>query len=54
MYEKHYEPLLPRMKFLFRLLSHLLTGLGILIVSLGIGVLGYHGCEHLSCVGFTA
>ncbi len=48
MYEKHYEPLLPRMKFFFRLLSHLLTGVGILIISLGIGVLGYHGYEHLS------
>jgi hypothetical protein len=48
MYEKHYEPLLPRMKFFLRLLLHLLTGLGILAISLGIGVLGYHGYEHLN------
>lgn len=48
MYEKHYEPLLKRSKFLFRLLSHLLTGVGILVVSLGLGVVGYHGFEHLS------
>lgn len=48
MYEKHYEPLLPRMKFILRLLSHLLTGVGILVVSLGLGVVGYHGYEHLS------
>ncbi len=48
MYEKHYEPLLPRTQFIIRILSHLLTGLGILAISLGIGVLGYHGFEHLS------
>lgn len=48
MYEKHYEPLLPRNRFVLRILSHLLTGVGILALSLGIGVLGYHGFEHLS------
>jgi len=48
MYEKHYEPLLSRAKFIIRLLSHLLTGFGILVISLGIGVVGYHGYEHLS------
>lgn len=46
MYEKHSEPLLPRTKFFLRLFYHLLLGLGILIVSLGIGVLGYHGYEN--------
>jgi len=48
MYEKHYEPLLPRRQFIFRLLSNLMTGVAVLTVSLGIGVLGYHGFEHLS------
>ena len=48
MYEKHYEPLLPRMQFFLRILFHLLTGVGILAISLGLGVLGYHGYEHLS------
>ncbi|MHB8088533.1 MAG: hypothetical protein ACYDH2_09855 [Anaerolineaceae bacterium] len=48
MYEKHYEPLLPRTKFILRLLSHLLTGVIVLAISLGIGVIGYHGFEHLS------
>ena len=48
MYEKHNEPLLPRAQFILRLLSHLLTGVGVLVVSLGMGVAGYHGYEHLS------
>lgn len=48
MYEKHFEPLLPRRKFIFRLFSHLLTGIAVLIISLGIGVAGYHGYEQLS------
>ncbi|PKO01162.1 MAG: hypothetical protein CVU42_01575 [Chloroflexi bacterium HGW-Chloroflexi-4] len=48
MYEKRFEPLLTRKKFYIRLLSHLLTGAIIMGISLGIGVLGYHGFEHLS------
>lgn len=48
MYEKHYEPLLPRAKFYRRVLSHFLVAMGILILSLGIGVLGYHLLENLS------
>lgn len=48
MYEKRNEPLLPRKKFFMRLGLHLLTGFLILTISLGIGVLGYHGYEHLS------
>jgi hypothetical protein len=48
MYEKHNEPLLSRSKFALRLLYHLLVGLGIMFISLGVGVLGYHGFEGLS------
>lgn len=48
MYEKRTEPLLPRRKFLMRLFYHFLTGFGILVISLGIGVLGYHGFEKLA------
>ncbi|MEN6571611.1 MAG: hypothetical protein ABFD24_07210 [Anaerolineaceae bacterium] len=48
MYERHDEPLLPRRKFYKRLFSHVLTSLGILGVSLGIGILGYGLLEHLS------
>jgi hypothetical protein len=48
MYERHYEPLLPIRKFYKRLVSHFLAALGILAVSLGIGMLGYGLLEHLS------
>jgi hypothetical protein len=48
MYEKRTQPLLPRNQFLLRLLNHFLTGFGILMISLGIGVLGYHGFEKLT------
>lgn len=48
MYEKHTEPLLPRKKFFLRLFYHLLAGIVVLIISLGIGMVGYHGFERLS------
>jgi hypothetical protein len=48
MYERHDEPLLPLRKFYKRVFSHFLVALGILGVSLGIGVLGYGLLEHLS------
>ena len=48
MYEKHSEPLLPRKKFFLRLLYHWLAGTVVLVVSLGIGMIGYHGFENLS------
>jgi zinc transporter ZupT len=41
MYERHAEPLLPVRHFLRRLGFHLLLGLAVLTVSLGIGILGY-------------
>jgi hypothetical protein len=48
MYERHTEPLLPRAKFYLRLLYHFLTGFLVMSISLGLGVVGYHGFE-----GFT-
>ena len=48
MYEKKYQPLLPRKKILFRLFFHFLSGMSILLFFLGIGVLGYHLFENLS------
>ena len=45
MYEKRTQPLLPRRKFLVRLFYHFLAGSGVLLLSLGLGVLGYHGFE---------
>ena len=47
MYEHHSEPLLPRDKFIRRLVVHGVAAGGVIIVSLGIGVLGYHVLEGL-------
>ena len=48
MYERHNEPLLSRREFLFRLLRHAGFTSGIVLVSLLIGMLGYHQLEGLS------
>ena len=48
MYERHNEPLLSRREFLFRLLRHARFTAGIVLVSLLIGMLGYHQLEGLS------
>jgi len=50
MYEHHSEPLLGRLKFLTRVLWHVLAAAVTLILSLGVGVLGYHVTEHLSWI----
>ena len=47
-YEHKSQPLLPRIKFLWRILKHALLAAGMLGVALGIGVLGYHLTEGLS------
>lgn len=41
-FEHKNEPLLPRNLFVRRALNHLLLGISIIIVSLAIGILGYH------------
>ena len=50
MYEHHSQPLLPRHLFLRRLLRHILSAGGILLGSLGIGVVGYHVFERLAWI----
>jgi hypothetical protein len=47
MYERHSEPLLPFRIFLLRLFWHALVALGVTVVALGIGILGYHWTEGL-------
>lgn len=49
-FEHRSEPVLPRRLFLSRMLRHFGFGLGLIVVSLGIGVLGYHSFEDLSWV----
>jgi len=46
-YEHRSEPLLPRRKFLCRMALHGLFAAGVLVVSLGIGILGYHYLEGM-------
>ena len=48
MYEHHSKPLLPRRAFLRRVLGHVTLAAAILLVSLGIGVAGYHWTEGFS------
>jgi len=48
MYEHKTDPILPRRRFLRRLLAHGAVGLSAICVSLGLGVMGYHHFEHLS------
>ncbi len=50
MYEKRSEPLLPMAKFLVRWLYHAGFALGIVVFSLGIGMVGYHTFEGLSWI----
>jgi hypothetical protein len=48
MYEHHSEPLLPRRKFVYRLLGHILVALAVVVFALGTGILGYHYFAELS------
>lgn len=47
MYESHRQTPLPRADFVRRLLLHAGFALGLLLVSLAVGVAGYCGFEHL-------
>ena len=47
MFEHHSQPLLQTRAFYGRLLYSLVLGLAVVAVSLGVGMLGYHGFEHL-------
>ena len=50
LYEHRSDPLLPRRQFLIRLLRHGMASFLLLMVSLGIGVLGYRLTEGLSWI----
>jgi hypothetical protein len=50
MYEHRKEPLLSRSAFLKRLASHAGVAFGVVLGSLGIGILGYHFLEGLAWV----
>jgi hypothetical protein len=50
MYEHHKQPLASRKTFARRLTLNVLVAAGILFVSLGIGMLGYHLIESMSWV----
>ena len=41
-FERRHEPLLPRAAFLRRMLRHTALAVGMILVSLALGVLGYH------------
>ena len=42
MYESHRQRLLPRRKFVLRVLSHFALAVAAIAVSLGVGMVGYH------------
>ena len=47
MFEHHTKPLLPRKVYYQRLARHAVMGVGIIVLSLGIGMVGYHELEKL-------
>ncbi len=50
MFEHHTKPLLPRKVYYRRLARHAALGLAVIVVSLGIGMAGYHVFEKLPWV----
>ena len=48
MFEQRKRPLLPRRAFYARVARSVALAVGIVLVSLGIGMAGYHGFEQLS------
>ncbi len=48
MYEHRKQPLVPASVFYQRVLKNILIALGVMIVSLSIGVTGYYYTEHMS------
>ena len=47
-YETRFQPVLPRNEFLKRVALHFAVGSALIAGSLAIGMIGYHGLEHLS------
>ncbi len=50
MYESRHHPVLPTPTFIQRVLTHLLIGFGIILISLAIGMWGYHYYEEMCWV----
>jgi hypothetical protein len=50
MYEHRHEPLLPRIAFIRRMLAHGGVAISVILISLGGGILGYHGFEGFNWV----
>ncbi len=50
MYEQLSDPLLPRRQFLGRLVRHAVGATGVVLATLGLGMLGYHRLEGLSWI----
>ena len=50
MFEQRHEPLLPRAAFFRRMTKYALLALGFIVVSLGIGMAGYHFFEGMSWI----
>lgn len=50
MFEHRHEPLAPRTEFYRRMAAYSGVSIGIIAVSLGIGILGYHYFEGLSWI----
>ena len=48
LYERHNQPVISSRQFFLRLLRHFWISLGLVLVSLAIGMLGYHALEGLS------
>jgi hypothetical protein len=47
MYETRYHSLLPRRQFYERMARHIVLGLGLVAICLGIGMCGYHEFEKM-------
>jgi hypothetical protein len=47
-YESRHAPLLPRRQFYHRVALTALTGAGLLLLALGLGMVGYQVTEHMS------
>jgi hypothetical protein len=53
MYEHHSEPIIPLKKFIQRFLGHFSLTIILLLISLSIGIIGYHLTEDLSFLDST-
>jgi len=52
-YEHFRQPLISRTAFFLRIAWHVLIALGIVLVSLGIGIVGYHVFEGMAWIDST-